>query len=98
MARTKRFELSARIPRARWMGKRRRLLFTEPGRQIDRISDQVARHRRHLAQEFVHGRNLGRFAVALRGFRFASMAQKIGAKLFPHVLFLSIAPKACRIA
>jgi hypothetical protein len=54
-----------------------------------------------LAHEFIHGRNLGWFAVALRSFRFASVAQKIGAKLFPHVLLFQNRTErtnACRIA
>ena len=66
VARPKGLELSARVPRASWIRKRRRLFVTYPGRQIDRISNQVAGHSRHLAHEFVHGRNLSRLAVSLR--------------------------------
>jgi hypothetical protein len=50
------------------------------------MSNKVTGHRRHLAYELVHGRNFSCFAVSLRGFRFATVTQKIGAKLFPHML------------
>ena len=62
------------------------------------MSNKVAGHRRHLAHELVHGRNLGRFAVSLRGFRFATVTEKIGAKFFPHMLLFQYRTEGVRSA